>query len=147
MMAESWMARARGLTVWAARNEHRNRTRRENLKGFMGLVGDDKGRILYGHEAMGNRSLAREQILRLREPFRKRNGPLRSGQIFGRLTAGRVLRLRRLPGWAAPRPASWTRASRCSGRRPSRGRPTDDALLPVRPGLAASGEACSLAST
>src|SRR5712692_6970927 len=60
MMAESWMARARGLTVWAARNEHRNRTRRENLKGFMGLVGDDKGRILYGHEAMGNRSLARE---------------------------------------------------------------------------------------
>ncbi len=54
-----------------------------------------------------------------------------------------VLRLRRLWESVARRPASWIRASRCSVRRPSRGRPTDGVLLRVRSGPGLSGAACS----
>jgi hypothetical protein len=169
MMAESWMARARGLTACAARNEDRSKIESKNLEGFIGLVGDDKARILYGCEAIGGSSASglcgtgsltrsggprgrslnsHADLLRcFAPPYRVRDPvPHMQCSVWVTAVAEKVLRLRRLPGWAVRRPASWIRASPYSGRRPSRGRPTDDVLPRARPDLAASAEACRLAS-
>jgi hypothetical protein len=62
-------------------------------------------------------------------------------------TVGLVRWLRSHPRPAVRRPAFSIHASRCSVQRPSRGRPTDDALLPAQPVPELSTEPCSSAQT
>jgi hypothetical protein len=79
-MAEWWIARARGVTVCAARDADSS-SRREELTIFIGLGCGEEGFYTVARVSVRvfMQGRKKQQVLRLRETFRKRNVSLRSG--------------------------------------------------------------------